>query len=121
MSNLRRLQVTDEALALAMWIVDDDLDRVDALDRATGGRAVPTHEFGQLAAQIVVEGLVKAHPHDAALAGSQAEPTVNSDGDMHALADQPSRAIRTTQAAVLLGWLLGHGERVGHASDGDTI
>jgi hypothetical protein len=119
-SNLRRLQVTDDALALAMWIVDDDLDRVDALDRATGGRAVPTHELGQLAAEIVVERLVKAHPHHAALARSQTKPTVNSDGDMHAPANQPSRAIRTTQAAVLLGSLLGHRERVGHTIEGDT-
>jgi hypothetical protein len=95
-SNLRRLQVTDDALALAMWIVDNDLDRVDALDRATGGRAVPTHELGQLAAQIVVERLVKAHPHHATLARSQAQPTVTKDRDMHAPADQPSRAIRTT-------------------------
>jgi hypothetical protein len=119
-SNLRRLQVTDEALALAMWIVDDDLDRVDALNRATGGRAVPTHELSQLAAQIVVERLVKAHPYHAALARGQTKPTVKPDGDMHAPADQASRAIRTTQAAVLLGSLLGHRERVGHAIEGDT-
>ena len=106
-------------LPFAIWIVDDDLDRLDALDHATGGRAVPTHELGQLTAQSVVEGLVKTHPHHAALARSQTKPTVNFDGDVHAPANQPSRAISTTHAAMLLGSLLGYRERVGHASEGD--
>jgi len=55
-THVRGLQVTDDALGLATGIVDDDLDRVDALDHATGGRATSAHELGQLGAQIVVEG-----------------------------------------------------------------
>jgi len=98
MSHLRRLQVTDDLLTLAVRIVHDDLDRVDVLNHTTGGRAASAHELDKLGAQVVVEGLVKAHPHQAALTGSQAEPTVTEDGDMHAPTDEPSRAIRTTQA-----------------------
>ncbi|MEA2493911.1 MAG: hypothetical protein QOJ29_1822, partial [Thermoleophilaceae bacterium] len=103
--------MTDDALTAAVGIVDDDLDRIDALDRAARGRTAPAHELGQLAAETVVEGLVKAHPHHPSLARSQTEPSVKTDSDVHAPADQPSRAIRTTQAAGPSGAKRAHGVR----------
>ena len=101
-TNLRRLQMPNDALARPAGIVNDDLDRVHTLDRTTGGRATEAHELGQLGAQVVVERLVKAHLHRAALVRSQAQPTVTEDRDMHAPAHQTARTIGTTQAAVLL-------------------
>ncbi|MEA2129612.1 MAG: hypothetical protein QOJ85_2503 [Solirubrobacteraceae bacterium] len=103
MPHLRRLQAADDVLPFALGLVDDDLDRVPALDRTTGCRATSAHKLAQLGTQVVVERLVKAHPHQAALVRSQAEPTVAQDGDMHAPADQPSRAIGATQAAAPSG------------------
>jgi hypothetical protein len=102
-SHLRWLQVTDDALAFAMGIVNDELDRVRALNCATGCRATSAHELGQLPAQFVVEGFVKAHPDEATLAWSQTDPTVNADRDVHARADQPPSAIGATQAAAPIG------------------
>lgn len=95
--------MTDDALALAMRIVDDDLDRLDALDRSTGRRTTPPHELDQLGAQIVVQRLMEAHANQAALVRSKTEPAVTQDRDMHTAADQPPRAIRATQAAAPIG------------------
>jgi len=120
MSNLRRLQVTDDPLTLAVWIVHDDLDRIYTLDHATGGRATPPHKLSQLGAQVLVDGLVKAHSHQSALVRSQAEPTVTEDGDMHASADEPSRAICATQAGMLLGSLRVRRERFGQVANGEV-
>jgi hypothetical protein len=94
--------VTDNAPAFVVGIVDDDLDRVHALDRTTTGRSASARELGELSAQVVVERLVKAHPHEAVLVRGQTE-TVKADSDVHASAYQPSRAIGATQAAMLLG------------------
>ena len=102
MAKLRRLQLTDHALTLAAGIIDDDLDRIHTLGRATADHAAAAHKLSQLGAQIVVEGLVKTHPHNTALMRSQAESTVTEDRDMHAPAHQTARTIGTTQAAVLL-------------------
>jgi hypothetical protein len=102
-SHLRWLQVTDDALALAMGTVNDDLDRIRALNRATGCRATSAHQLSQLPAQFVVEGFVKAHPDKAALAWSQTDPTVKADRDVHARADQPPSAIGATHAAAPIG------------------
>jgi peptide deformylase len=49
------------------------------------------------ARRVIIERLVKAHPHESALVRSQAEPTVAEDRDMHAPTDQPACAIRTTR------------------------
>ena len=95
--------MTDDALALAMRIVDDDLDRLDALDRSTGRRTTPPHELDQLGAQIVVQRLMEAHANQAALVRSKTEPAVTQDRDMHTAADQPPRAIRATQTAAPIG------------------
>ena len=110
-SHLRRLQLTYDALTLAVGIIDDHLDRVEALDRAAGRHTTPSHELGQLCAQAVIERLVKAHPHQATLVWSQTEPTVTENRDMHAPADQPTRAIRATQAAAPISAKRAYGGR----------
>jgi len=102
MSRLRWLQAPDHALVLATKIVDHKLDRIDALGRTIRGPATPTNKRGQLGAQIVGDGFVEAHPHDAALVLSQAEPIVTADRHVHAAADQPAGAIRARQAPELL-------------------
>jgi hypothetical protein len=65
---LRWSQPSEQALVLAAWIVDDDLDRVDAVGCALGGPAVPARKLGQVGAQLVIEGLVEARSDHAALA-----------------------------------------------------
>lgn len=105
MPHLRRLQLTDDALTLARRVIHDNLDRLHALDRATTRRATPPHELGKLGAQLIVKRLVKAHPHQVALARSQPEPTVTENRDVDAPADQPSIAIGATQAtAPISAW-----------------
>ena len=86
-------------------VVDDDLDRGDALGRSLGGRATAAHEPCQLAAEAIVDGLVEAQSHHAPLAPGQADSIVEADGDVHASAQQPSRAIGATQAGAL-DWAL---------------
>jgi hypothetical protein len=70
-ANLRWLQVTDDALAFALWVVvDHELDRDAALDRTTG--AAPRRRTSCVrSAQVVIEGLLKAHPNHVALVRSQ--------------------------------------------------
>jgi hypothetical protein len=63
---------------------------------------------------------VEAHPHQAALVRSQAEPTVMENGDTHAPTDQPSRAIRATQVGMLLGSLRVRRERFGRVANGEV-
>lgn len=111
MSHLRWLQVADDALTFAVRVVDDDLDRVHALDRATSRRPTSAHELPQLGAQVVVERLVKTHSYEVALVRSQPEPAVTEKRDMNASADQPSGAIGATQAAAPVGAKRAHGDR----------
>lgn len=93
MTYLRGLQPPADALRLAVGIVDDKLDRVDALGRVIGSRAASTHKLGQLSTQGVIEGFEEAHPHEVALALGQTKSIINADRDVRASADKPSRAI----------------------------
>jgi hypothetical protein len=61
--DLWRLDAANDALALGVGLVDDDLDRVDALGHPAGSGAATTQKPRQLTAQAVVERLVEAHPH----------------------------------------------------------
>jgi len=90
-----------------MRIVDDKLDRIDPLGRAIRSPAAPTNKRGQLAAQVIGDGFVEAHPHDAALVLSQAEPIITADRHVHAPADQPAGTVRARQAPKLLRALRG--------------
>jgi hypothetical protein len=91
---------------LALGIVDDELDRGDALGRAMGGRATPARKLGQLCAKVVIDGFVEADPDHAALAQGQPEPLVKADRHMHASADQPAGAIRAPYAPATSAQLL---------------
>jgi hypothetical protein len=71
-SNLRRLQATDDPLALPVGVIHHDLDRINVLGCSTRRRSTPTHEPGQLVAQVVIDWLVKSHPHQEALMRRQA-------------------------------------------------
>lgn len=90
MASLRWSQAADHALVLAARVVNDDLDWVAALGGAFRGRAASARKLGQLGAEVVVDGLVEAHPDQAALSLSQTETFVEADRDMHASADQPA-------------------------------
>jgi hypothetical protein len=84
------------ALASLRWPVwDDDGDRLGC--DAAGGRAAAAHELGELGAEVVVERLVEVDAHAATLALGEAEPVVEADRDLHASADEPSRAIRAAR------------------------
>jgi len=54
--NVRRFDSADDALALSVGIVDDDLDRIDAFSRTAGGGAATTQELRELGAQAVASG-----------------------------------------------------------------
>jgi len=58
-AHLRRFDLAEDVLARAVGVVDDDLDRVDALGHASSGRASMCHKLGQLGAQAIVERLVE--------------------------------------------------------------
>ncbi|MGH2941951.1 MAG: hypothetical protein ACRDLN_04160, partial [Solirubrobacteraceae bacterium] len=91
---LRRSQPAGDALVLAVRVVDDKLDRVDALGRALGCRAAAAGKLAQLNTEAVGDGLAEAHAHQAPLAAGQSEPVVEANRNMHAAADQPAGAIR---------------------------
>jgi hypothetical protein len=95
--------MTDDPLTLAMRVIHDDLDRLHALGRTTGRRAAPAHKPSQIGAQLVVNGFVESHPHQTPLLLGQPESIVTTDRHVHAPTDQPSRAIGTSQAAVVIG------------------
>jgi len=101
-AHLRWLQAPHDVLAIALWIVDDDLDRLEVVGDPAGGGATSMNELGQFGAQGVGERLVEAHPHEAALLPGQAEPVIKADRDMNASANQPPRTVRAPQAAALL-------------------
>jgi hypothetical protein len=100
--NLWRLDAADDALALGVGIVDDDLDRVDALSSPTRGGAATTQKLCQLGTQAVVNRLVKAQAYEAPLLLGQPDPLVVADRDLHPPADKPASAIRTSQSAALI-------------------
>ncbi|MGH2941247.1 MAG: hypothetical protein ACRDLN_00510 [Solirubrobacteraceae bacterium] len=72
MSHLRGLKPADDAPTLAAEVVDDELDRVDALSCATGRRTAAAQEPEQLDPQSLFKRLMEANAHEAALAGRQA-------------------------------------------------
>ncbi len=111
MPNLGWLQMTHDPLTLAMRVIHDDLDWIDALGRTTGRRAAPTQKPGQLGTQIVVNGFVESHPHQTPLLLGQPESIVTTDRHVHAPTDQPSRSIGTPQAAALIGAKCAHSVR----------
>jgi hypothetical protein len=86
---VRGSQPACHALVLAGRVVDDDLDRVDALGRPLACTPAPTRKLAQLGPQLVGDGLAEAHPHRAALAAGQPEPIVKPDRHVHASAHQP--------------------------------
>jgi len=92
-ADLRWLQATHDALAVALWIVDHDLDRLEVVGDPAGSRATSIHKLGQLGAQDVGERLVEAHPYEAALLPGQAEPVIKADRDMNTSADQLPRTV----------------------------
>jgi hypothetical protein len=102
-ARVRWLEAADHAMTLAVEIVDNDLDRLNPLGRAISGSATPTNELGQLTAQIVRDRFMEAHPHKPTLVRSQTEPIVETERDMHAVAHQAARTIRSPQAPELLG------------------
>ncbi len=87
------LQAADDVHRAAVVVADDDDDRLGCVGDAAGGCAAAAHELGELGAQVVVERLVEADAHAAALALGEAEPVVEADRDLHGSADEPSRSI----------------------------
>lgn len=100
MATVRRSEPSAYALALALWAVDDQLDRVGALGGALRGGTTSTHKSGQLGAEVVRQRLAKAHQHRAALAPGEPEPVVEAQPHLHTAADQSASAIRTSQSPV---------------------
>jgi hypothetical protein len=128
-ASLRRLQAADHALVLAVGIVDDELDRGDALGRAMGSCATSTRKLDQLCAKLVIYGLVESNADHAALAPRQPDPLVESDHHMHASADQLASAVRAPNAPVASGrrargvygyWCAAAGERLSARAGCDT-
>jgi hypothetical protein len=105
---VRGLQPADDALVLAVEIVDYELDRGDVLSGALGGSAAAARKLGQLAAKVIVDGLVEAHVDHAALALGQSDAVVDEDRHMHASADQSAGTVRAPNApAVRIDGALG--------------
>ena len=90
MAQLWGLQLPDDAMTVPAGIVDDELDRVEALGHAVASGTPTAQQLDQLGAQRAVKALLEAHADVAALASRETEPVVMTDRDAHASHVRPA-------------------------------
>ena len=104
MTLLRRVYASDDALASAVRVLDDDFDRLHPIRCAPGGRAAAACYSGPLGAQDRIDALCKSSAQDAAaaLAGSKADAHIAADDEAHTTSNKTTITVRPPPPVALL-------------------